>query len=575
MTEDWKTLAFRQKVVHEIEEKLKLASAGIQQNAQELENQIFQKAKKREEYVQHISQLLMRLKEVAAQSHNANHPAPQINAILAGQNGPANNPGGPSGPGGSGPGNNSGPMMTGQGNMGGGMAIGPRMVAQPGMQTGMGNQGNDLMSGYIRQRLSENQIRNLNQKQVMTNMNTIAGPTNQMGPMGQGTNQMANQMGPMANQMVRSGTGMQPNVPSPGFPNQGVARMNTPSSTNASPAPAMGMCHVNNMSGPGQVSPVFIAPSPSSTMVHSPAGCGIVRSSGMIGAPSPGGGMINTPGQPGNQQPSPAGAGTQVDDRAYIEKVRQLSRYVEPLRRMIQRIGSEDTEKMGKMKKLLDILLNPQRRMPIDTLLKCEQVLEKLEIHREMKVEITPAPQVPGKEQSPVSVLTEAVSAALKTPCGGHTLHRTLTPALNCLLGPNLNPSPPKKVCKVEPIQHSPETPNISDVVQGEVARLDARFKVSVDCQQPPGSDDLTLICHLDDPNLPSVPPVSLTVPSAYPDSLPTCDLPAVDYNTTDFLKRVKDIMTVCLQHQPHSCTITMMLSTWEMSVRQACSPKA
>ena len=37
-----------------------------------------------------------------------------------------------------------------------------------------------------------------------------------------------------------------------------------------------------------------------------------------------------------------------------------------------------DVEKLSKMKKLLEILSNPSKRMPLETLLKCEAVLEKL-----------------------------------------------------------------------------------------------------------------------------------------------------------------------------------------------------
>jgi mediator of RNA polymerase II transcription subunit 15 len=41
-----------------------------------------------------------------------------------------------------------------------------------------------------------------------------------------------------------------------------------------------------------------------------------------------------------------------------------------------------DVEKLSKMKKLLDILSTPSKRMPLETLLKCEVVLEKLDLKR-------------------------------------------------------------------------------------------------------------------------------------------------------------------------------------------------
>lgn len=43
---------------------------------------------------------------------------------------------------------------------------------------------------------------------------------------------------------------------------------------------------------------------------------------------------------------------------------------------------SSDVEKLTKMKNLLDILSNPNKRMPLETLIKCEVVLEKLDFKR-------------------------------------------------------------------------------------------------------------------------------------------------------------------------------------------------
>jgi mediator of RNA polymerase II transcription subunit 15 len=45
-------------------------------------------------------------------------------------------------------------------------------------------------------------------------------------------------------------------------------------------------------------------------------------------------------------------------------------------------LSDTDVEKLSKMKKLLEILSNPSKRMPLETLLKCEVVLEKLDFKR-------------------------------------------------------------------------------------------------------------------------------------------------------------------------------------------------
>lgn len=125
-------------------------------------------------------------------------------------------------------------------------------------------------------------------------------------------------------------------------------------------------------------------------------------------APSPSNNAtLNTPG--GQSQPTPSPLNIN-DDQAFQEKVRQLSRYIEPLRRVIQRSGSGgwyydfsemrsrssrpilslthffpvlDHEKTSKMKKLLEILSSSghsAQRITMETLLKCEVVLEKMDI---------------------------------------------------------------------------------------------------------------------------------------------------------------------------------------------------
>ena len=57
---------------------------------------------------------------------------------------------------------------------------------------------------------------------------------------------------------------------------------------------------------------------------------------------------------------------TKADDpeeRRYLEKLKQLSKYVEPLKRMIRRIEHDEDRKRDqiKMKNLLEILLDTKR----------------------------------------------------------------------------------------------------------------------------------------------------------------------------------------------------------------------
>ncbi len=80
----------------------------------------------------------------------------------------------------------------------------------------------------------------------------------------------------------------------------------------------------------------------------------------------------------------PMSSGSSSEDQLYFDKVRQLSRFIEPLSRLINRYGDDDSEKLSKMKIMLEVLKNPSKRMPMDTLLKCEAVLEKMDFKRVM-----------------------------------------------------------------------------------------------------------------------------------------------------------------------------------------------
>ena len=450
---------------------------------------------------------------------------------------------------------------------------GPRMAQTIPSTLATSQGGNDMAAWQAnnRQRMGEIQMPNINQNKP--GMNTLAPQKMnqiQMSIANQGS-QINTISGPIVNipgGIARQGpTLQQTRAPSPVSvftgTNPGGPRQNTPAPTNITSVQST-LTSGNNQQSQ-QTSPAFISPSPSN-MVPSPAGgsnAGASNRNSLLGAPSPSSGMINTPVQSNDQQQSPAGS---TDERAYLEKVRQLQKYVEPLKRVIEsNSGSEadKTEKTGKMKKLLDTLQNPFRRVPMETLRKCEQVLIKLEIPREIK---------PESENS-LTVLSDAIALANKSPRGSHIIHQTLAPALKTLLGPTI-PNPPKRIKRDDPVQPPSDGPTISNLVQGEVARLSPRFKVNLDCQQPTGSDDLTFICHLDDVNLPCVPPITLIIPSDYPKQPPRSCLSSVEYDTTDFLKKIREIM-VCRQHHlPPSCTISMILDIWEMSIRQACSPK-
>lgn len=85
--------------------------------------------------------------------------------------------------------------------------------------------------------------------------------------------------------------------------------------------------------------------------------------------PSPGS-VPNTPGNPGSAGPSVRMGSS--EEQAYLEKWKQLQKYVEPLKRMINKIDKDEDREVDliKMKNLLNILSDSSKRLPMQTLLK-------------------------------------------------------------------------------------------------------------------------------------------------------------------------------------------------------------
>merc|ERR1719445_469261 len=148
-------------------------------------------------------------------------------------------------------------------------------------------------------------------------------------------------------------------------------------------------------------------PSPVPTYAQSPQRMQ-QPSPGQVMVPSPMDGKQNSSlnPSPSSGVNTPLGAPASQEDREYLEKVKSLEKYIEPLRNMIAKIGNEnDQDRLTKMKKLLDILSNPGRRMPISTLQKCEDVLKRMALDT---VEPDSNNQG-GKEASSLNPLLEAV----------------------------------------------------------------------------------------------------------------------------------------------------------------------
>lgn len=194
------------------------------------------------------------------------------------------------------------------------------------MQNTLANQ----LQGQVTNQIS-GQITNQLTNQINQGLqSTIGGSmSNQMAP--QMATQMSTQMlGQMQSIQRKSGEGMIMSAPNTNFPRNPTPTQflsQSPSPSVQSPAGMGGPQATNQM-----VASPALAPSPSSQINI----MGGQRSVGMAPSPSS---SLNTPGQT-NQSPM-----AMQDEQAYRDKVRQLSKFIEPLRKMIQKMGNDGERK--------------------------------------------------------------------------------------------------------------------------------------------------------------------------------------------------------------------------------------
>ena len=79
-------------------------------------------------------------------------------------------------------------------------------------------------------------------------------------------------------------------------------------------------------------------------------------------------------------------------------------------------------------------------------------------------------------------------------------------------------------------------------------------------------------ISTLEDNDLPGVPNIVVTLQPNYPnESSPQLHDNAIEYETSPFLKRVREALLSRMRKIPNRFTLTQLLTAWEMSVRSAC----
>ncbi|XP_054166402.1 mediator of RNA polymerase II transcription subunit 15-like [Oppia nitens] len=601
--QSWRTSLLRQNVRNKIEEAIRQSGNPTSKTVVEMEGHIFQKARAKEEYLSFVARLILHVKEMNSkkqqplsqqQQQQQRQQQPQQSLQqqtrqqtiqqMVGQNDPM-----------VGNAQQSDPMSALQ-NMAGPQSINDMSNGNP-MQLQMNTIGND-------------QMMNTNvASPMMNNMPNMSHPINNMMP---NTNQL--QQNRLSNPTAISGARMMsqrvlspnihsqiqqvrarhPNINQMPVPNQteskyfeGHPMANSPSQgppfksgvnggqqfVQNQNQPQNNMNHMNPPTPQMMPSPSGYAPSPS-PINQSPHGGPHMRPVSSMSAASPQSISLNTPANIMIASPGNAGAGGRAnEEQIYLEKLKNLQKYVEPLRKMIARIGQDESNRkkeLDKTKNLLSILTDPSRRCPMTTLEKCEQFLEKMDF--KIKTETTVAPIAvqqshPPKLQDVCQPLLDAIAANIKKPLFNHTLQRTFGSAVAALTNnPYKHMSLPSLKRKYE------EDCDVSEVLQGEIARLDSRFKVQLDPLQHLGSKVIHLICKLDDKDLPCVPPIAIRVPDSYPDRPPQCSTDILEYSASTFFQDIQKKFDLNINRLPQSYSVTTLLNSWELSVRQAVS---
>ncbi|XP_028396591.1 mediator of RNA polymerase II transcription subunit 15-like [Dendronephthya gigantea] len=323
----------------------------------------------------------------------------------------------------------------------------------------------------------------------------------------------------------------------------------SPSPAAPSPAPA---------SSPAMIS----AQSPSSLLASRISGIPSVESPGSFNPPS----NLNL----GSQESPGKTDLSDKEEQLYVEKLKQLSVYTEPLRKMIAKMQNEedgankDNRNLTKLKRLLSILGNPKERVPYQALLKVEDVLRrKLPFEGEIKK----GKKDDKSEPLPIGhSFLEALQGQAKTNSlqSNNRLFQMLAPTLGTIHGPAICPP---QVPRLRKERHEPESP-LPHVVKSEIARLAGKFAVDYANDGNDDREQTVLVCSISDKTLPAVPNLVVRLPLNYPDSSPLYD--TNDYETSDFLQRIKTRLKNKLVRLLRVYTFTTLLLNWESAVRYA-----
>eukprot|EP00794_Sanderia_malayensis_P014002 gene14002-15460_t len=278
----------------------------------------------------------------------------------------------------------------------------------------------------------------------------------------------------------------------------------------------------------------------------------------------------NNPPSIGPPAQSPLGA---ADEVAYAEKLKELVKYVEPLGALINKMskGEEHAAKRNKLMNIYEVFTNKRRVTPA-FLSKCEQVVQAL-----LSVATPPPQPNPGSaynvKQNALLTVTENLvplaSNAMLLPAADHCID----PVLKCVSAATIrHPKPPRSKKRPRPSSAMDENSNspFPYALQLEIAHLCTRFLFQIDEGLAERNQCPTFHCKPKISDMPSPPSIILRVPENYPNQSPDYTIPMQDDSVLAQTVKSKFKHKLLKHELEQFQSITCILEAWDESIRES-----
>jgi len=295
--------------------------------------------------------------------------------------------------------------------------------------------------------------------------------------------------------------------------------------------------------------------------------------------PTPSPAFINPPSV--GPAPSPL---THVDEQAYVEKLKEMSKYIEPLAKLINRMPKDDgraehVKERNKMNGLLDMLNNKNRRVPLNVLGKCENVLRRLfpdvsaaglstATPDTSTVDLIPTPV--AKPQSALQPMGEVVTNVINSAHIMSDTQQNILPGMLALNAPMITPPlPPSRKFRKRhaPSDEGRKKSPLPRALQMEIVTLCNRFDMMIDRTKPVDSAGLTMLCKLRDDSIPvTISSLSILIRPNYPTDQPEYMF-ATNGDNDLMNSNIRKLLQKKLTRLPTRITFTTILNTWEQSL--------